>query len=209
MNIVLQWSDLDIGRVFAKVAWKYKDYGENATMFAWNGEYQLYSYCKIVNNKIVFKKPYSKRNIDLGKTYSKVGDGVLASELEEVFYNKATTNKITYDDLRKIDKLLSEKLDNLSTNNKETNMAQTIEIKVNGTDIKLENATPETPKTQLEEHSKNVTIWFDQYGRISNQNNQTAKEATKELQNPTRLGHTFITYTKSKSRTTDIPTKEL
>ncbi len=82
-----------------------------------------------------------------------------------------------------------------------------IDIKVNGKQIKLEN-TPKAPQTELEKHSKYVTIWFDNHGQISNQTSQSVKQATKDLQNPNMLGYTFITYKKVASRTTDIPTKK-
>ncbi len=94
---------------------------------------------------------------------------------------------------------------------KENTMAQDtkIEIKVNGKQIKLENNTPKVPTTDLKAHSKYVTIWFDNVGRITDQTSQSVKEATKKLQNPSKLGHTFITYKKVTSRTTNIPTVEV
>ncbi len=95
-----------------------------------------------------------------------------------------------------------------TTNQKENTMQHAnIDIKVNGKQIKLED-TPKTPKTPLEAHSKYVTIWFNIHGDISHQTSESSKQANKALQKrPDFLGYTFVTYKKTASRTTDIPTK--
>ncbi|MCD6436412.1 MAG: hypothetical protein J7L15_08530 [Clostridiales bacterium] len=99
----------------------------------------------------------------------------------------------------------------ISNTLKENTMTQntTVEIKVNGKQIKLEDNLTKVPKTELEESSKYVTHWFTPEGDYSSKTSQSPKEATKSLQYPNMLGYTFITYKKITSRTTNIPTKEV
>ena len=65
-------------------------------------------------------------------------------------------------------------------------------------------------KTDLELSKKHLTQWYRPDGsKVSEPKMQTAKQAEKELQSPSRIGWTYRTYTLSASGTTDIPTKSL
>lgn len=88
--------------------------------------------------------------------------------------------------------------------NKENNM-QTVEIKIDGKKVDLEENKVCKVKTDLERKPKWLTIWFDKKGQKCDNTEDSPKEAKKQLQKPENLGKTFRSYKLTESYTTDIP----
>lgn len=91
-----------------------------------------------------------------------------------------------------------------------------VEVRVNGeivagngekTHKKVFNSDLEMVQTV--KRGKHIVVWYDHTGREVSMSYGTAKEAQKELQNPSKLGWTYRIYKISESATTEIPTKSL
>ncbi len=165
---------------------------EKSFMYPWNNQHKkTINECQLLCYEDIF--PINSKDIKLDTPKDNYKLGSYAKQAIQ----KAKDAKL-FSELRKLDQKLKE---NIVKNT-------TVEIKVNGKNIKLEDSTPDIPKTELEESSKYVTHWFNSEEDYSHKTIQSPKQATKELQNPKMLGYTFITYKKVASRTTDIPTKK-
>jgi len=104
MGVNLTYDNRDLGKIFAKVAWRTSSDARKAgTKFSWDPEGGYYAYCNIVGNEIVFKKPSHEASIRMGRKTSKVGDGVLGSELKQLkfiqpgYYDLACTSAAAQD----------------------------------------------------------------------------------------------------------------